>query len=151
MIRNKALECDVPGCESRILDSGDPQSYRAARLRHQALDHGWTRDERGGDRCPNHTTQPPRASSRPSAGPPEGLSEESRRLLGLTGSMSEIQRAALEAGVRLVARGAAATPRAVADELGVLGPGAGYQRVHRAIRVLRSLGRWPSDRPGAAT
>jgi IclR helix-turn-helix domain len=88
--------------------------------------------------------------SRPSPGPPDGLSEDSRRLLGLAGPMPEIQRAALEAAARLAARGAAAAPRAVADELGAFGPGAGYQRVHRAIRVLRSLGRWPSNETAEA-
>jgi hypothetical protein len=86
--------------------------------------------------------------SQPSPGPPQGLSEPSRRLLGLAGPMREIQRAALEAAARLAARGAAATPRTVADEVGEAGH-AGYARVHRAIAVLRSLGRWPSDRPGA--
>jgi hypothetical protein len=87
---------------------------------------------------------------RPSFGPPEGLSEDSRRLLGLAGPMPEIQRAALDAAARLVARGVKPTPRAVADELGEYGPGTGYDRVRRAIAVLRSLGRWPSDGPGEA-
>jgi hypothetical protein len=88
--------------------------------------------------------------SPPSPGPPEGLSGDSRRLLGLDGPMPEIQRAALQAAARLAARGVKATPRAVADELGEFGPGTGYQRVRRAIAVLRSLGRWPFDRPRAA-
>jgi hypothetical protein len=87
---------------------------------------------------------------RPSSGPPEALSEDSKRLLGLTGPMPEIHRVVLEAAARLAARGAAITPRAVADELGWHGPGTQYQRVHHAIRVLRSLGRWPYARTGAA-
>jgi transposase-like protein len=85
-----------------------------------------------------------------SAGPPEALSEESQRLLGLAGPLSEIQRAALKAAARLAARGAAPTPRAIADELGHRGNCTGYNRVLRAVRVLQSLGRWPYDRPGAA-
>jgi hypothetical protein len=89
------------------------------------------------------------SSSPSSPRPREGLSEDSRRLLGLDSPMPEIQRAALEAAARLAARGVKATPRAVADELGEVGPGTGYQRARRAIGVLRSLGRWPSDRPGA--
>jgi hypothetical protein len=90
--------------------------------------------------------EPPRSSP----GPPEALSEDSRRLLGLAGPMPEIQRAALAAAERLVSRGVKPTPRAVADELGKYGPGTGYDRVRRAVRVLQSLGRWPSDGPGEA-
>jgi hypothetical protein len=92
----------------------------------------------------------PSRGPRPAPGPPEALSEDSRRLLGLAGPMPEIQRAALEAAARLVARGAAVTARAVADELGHRGPCTGYASTCRAIAVLRSLGRWPFDRAGAA-
>jgi hypothetical protein len=88
---------------------------------------------------------------RPSPGPPEGVLEDLRRLLGLAGPLPEIQRAALEAAARLVVRGVEPTPRAVADEPGRRGPDAGYRRVYDAIRILQSLGRWPFDRPGAAT
>jgi hypothetical protein len=63
--------------------------------------------------------------ARLSSGPPEGLSEDSRRLLGMVGPMPGIQRAALEAAERLVALGAATKLRAVADELGDFGPGTG--------------------------
>jgi hypothetical protein len=56
MIRkNKALECDVPGCKSRILATGSGARFdRAKWLRSKALEQGWTRDEWGGDRCPGH-------------------------------------------------------------------------------------------------
>jgi hypothetical protein len=141
MIRNKALTCDHPGCPREIVG---PPGGQARTLRGRAAKQGWTRTEAGRDLCPDHSTP------QPSPGPPEGLSEDSRRLLGLTGPVPEIQRAALEAAERLAARGAAATPRGVADELGQFGPGAGYQRVRVAIAVLRSLGRWPYNPPGAA-
>jgi hypothetical protein len=81
---------------------------------------------------------------------PEALSEDSERLLGLAGPATEMQRAALEAAARLAARGAAVTARAVADELGHRGARTGYASTCSAIRVLRSLGRWPYDPPEPA-
>jgi hypothetical protein len=92
-----------------------------------------------------------RTAPRPSPGPPEALSEDSRSLLGLAGPLPEIQRAALAAAERLAARGVKPTPRAVVDELGRPGPGMPYQRVLRLIGALRLSGRWPSDGPGVAT
>jgi hypothetical protein len=73
MIRAMALVCDVPGCKSRILGTVSPRSYRAKWLRRKALEQGWTRTERRGDLCPDHTIARPMESETPSSpgpGPP---------------------------------------------------------------------------------
>jgi hypothetical protein len=59
MIRARALVCDHPGCDRRILGYGGPRAKRARTLRRRALGEGWTRTENGTDLCPDHRIASP--------------------------------------------------------------------------------------------
>jgi hypothetical protein len=53
-IRNKALECDVPGCKRMVVGTGRGRANRARKMRRQAAEEGWVRTEAGADLCAEH-------------------------------------------------------------------------------------------------